>query len=150
MAHKKYSDSAIAFTLANLPVGSHQLTAAARVLGCSHETIRNFKLRQDFPVRYPTRKPMPAPEIFEIALRLVGGNCAKAAKMLSIPNTTLYSYIVAERKKGRKIGNRRYVFAGNELERPIIVRKSDKVTPRGHDPLLDCLRQFALDLGIAA
>jgi hypothetical protein len=172
VAHKKFSDSAMALAVANAPPGVSRAVFAAGIVGCSWATAQLYIMRTERPAeykkwfkrhqdqgfkrrgtdRYAThRKPpsVPEPAAIETALRLTEGN-AYAAGRLGCSKTPIRNYIVSERKKGRSVGNRRNVFVGTDLETPIIIRKSKKVVPRGQDELLDGLRQLAFDLGIAA
>jgi hypothetical protein len=165
MARKKFTDEEVMLAAANAPPGRSRAVFAAEILGCNEETIRLYLLRIEQPERYQCyiaglqnrrksdrRLPVfPAFALIALALKISKGDACKAARILGCSKTPVRNYIVAERAKGRGIGNRRNVrFVGNEIEKPIILRRSKKVIPRGEDPLLDLLRDFCLELGIEA
>jgi hypothetical protein len=131
MAYKKITDAEVMIAVKAAPTDAPPRDAfAARLLGCSTELVKRYRMRIEQPKKYSKvlkvqevygfkyrgtdhlkkhRKPpmVPTPGEIEIALKASGGDAYAAAKILGCSKTPVRNHIVAERAAGREIGNRR-------------------------------------------
>jgi hypothetical protein len=138
MAYKKFTDAQVMLAVNAAPPDAPSRNAfAARLLDCSTETVKRYRMRIEQPKKYSRKMKtehvygfkhrgtdhkkhrktpvVPTPGEIEIALKASGGDAYAAARILGCSKTPVRNYIVAEREKGREIGNRR-VFRAKEPE----------------------------------